>query len=147
MHYSGGCQTQGWEAIDVLRGLVYSPVMLAISAQELEKTCKRLNDGEIPGIKSVCVANSQSKVLLVELEKPIAKLVLKEAEKLGALPNPVGSESKYDLTPLFYRVSGTFLKTNPEYADTIVRINPNRAGSDVIISILKESMRRALEES
>ena len=36
-NYSGGMQTQGHEALDVLRGLVYAPVALAIEAEESEK--------------------------------------------------------------------------------------------------------------
>ena len=49
MHYSGGCQTQGWEALEVLRGFVYAPVMLAIASETAEEILKRLNDGEIKG--------------------------------------------------------------------------------------------------
>ena len=71
MHYSGGCQTQGHEALDVLRGLTYAPVMLAITAKEVEKTLSKLQNGEIPEIKDAFIANAQSKVLLVELSEPM----------------------------------------------------------------------------
>ena len=142
MHYSGGCQTQGHEALDVLRGLVYSSVSLAISAQTSEEVLKRLKNKEVKGIKDAFVANAQSKVLIVEFEKKIAKKVLSNAEKLGALPNPVGSESIYEITPLFYKVSGTFLKEDPGRIDTMIRINPNRAGADTVIRILKESIKK-----
>lgn len=143
MHYSGGCQTQGHEALDVLRGLVYSSVSLAISAQTSEEVLKRLKNKEVKGIKDAFVANAQSKVLIVEFEKKIAKKVLSNAEKLGALPNPVGSESIYEITPLFYKVSGTFLKEDPGRIDTMIRINPNRAGADTVIRILKESIKKS----
>lgn len=143
MHYSGGCQTQGHEALDVLRGLVYSSVSLAISAQTSEEVLKRLKNKEVKGIKNAFVANAQSKVLIVEFEKKIAKKVLSNAEKLGALPNPVGSESIYEITPLFYKVSGTFLKEDPGRIDTMIRINPNRAGADTVIRILKESIKKS----
>ena len=144
MHYSGGCQTQGWEAMEVLRGLIYAPVMLALQAQVSEEVLKRLNGGEIKGIKNAYIANAQSKVLLVEFEKPVAKEVLKNANKMGALPHPVGSESKYELAPLFYRVSGTFLKMDPTYGDRMIRINPNRAGADTVIRVLKESLKKTV---
>ncbi len=140
MHYSGGCQTQGWEALEVLRGFVYAPVMLAIASETAEEILKRLNDGEIKGIKKACLANAQSKVLIVEFEKPIAKQVLIEAEKLGALPFPVGAESKYEFAPLFYRVSGTFLKTDPTLIDKMIRVNPNRAGAETVIAVLRKSI-------
>ena len=140
MHYSGGCQVQGHEALDVLRGLVTAPVANAIQAVQSEKTVDTLKNQKIHGIKDAFIANSQSKVIMVEFEKPIAQKVLKEAEKLGALPNPVGSESKYEIAPLFYRVSGTVLKTNADYLDTMIRINPNRAGSQTVIDILTKSI-------
>lgn len=140
MHYSGGCQTQGYEALEVLRGMTYAPVMLAITAQQAEEVLRRIHAGEIKEIKNAYIANSQSKVLLVEFEKPIAKKVLENAEKLGALPHPVGSESKYEIEPLFYRVSGTFLKSDPSLIDHMIRINPNRAGADMVMEILKRSI-------
>ena len=52
----------------------------------------------------------------------------------------MGSESKYEIQPLFYRVSGTFLKADPTLADHMIRVNPNRAGADTVIRILRESM-------
>ena len=142
-HYSGGSQTQGWEALEVLRGLVYAPVTLAIQAMTNDECVRRLNDEhEIEEIKSAFLANAQSKVLLVEFKKPIAKKVLAEAEKMGGLKNPVGAESKYEIPPLFYRVSGTFRATDPTIDDRMIRINPNRAGADTIIRILKESIKK-----
>ncbi len=143
MHYSGGCQTQGHEALDVLRGLVYAPVSLAIQAKAGEEICERLKNKEVKGIRDVTIANAQSKVLIIELEKANARQVLKEAEKLGALPNPVGAESKYEMSPMFYKVSGTFLARDPSLIDKMIRINPNRAGADTVMRILKESMERA----
>ncbi len=146
MHYSGGCQVQGWEALEVLRGLINAPVMLAISAQTGEEILKRIHEQGIKGVKHAYLANAQSKVLLIEFERPIAKKVLIEAEKLGALPNPVGAESKYEFAPLFYRVSGTFLKSDPSFADTMIRINPNRCGADTVLEVLEKSIIKALEE-
>ncbi len=143
MHYSGGCQTQGHEAMDVLRGLVYAPVLLAVQAKTGEEVVERLKGGEVEGIKDVFIANAQSKVILVELERPIAKEVLKHAEELGALPNPVGAESKYEMAPMFYRVSGTFRAKDPTLDERMIRINPNRAGADTVIRILRESIAKA----
>ena len=144
MHYSGGCQTQGFEALEVLRGLTYAPVLLAISNITATNVYNRLKAGEIKDIKDAYIANAQSKVLLVEFERPIAKKVLAAAEKRGALPNPVGAESKYEIAPLFYRVSGTFLKADPSYGDHMIRINPNRCGEEKIMEILKESIKEVM---
>lgn len=140
MHYSGGCQSQGHEALDVLRGLVYAPVSLAIQARIGEEVLERLKNGEVKGVKDATLVNAQSKVLIIELEKPNAREVLKQAEKLGALPNPVGAESKYEMSPLFYKVSGTFLAKDPTLIDKMIRVNPNRAGADTVIEVLRKSI-------
>lgn len=141
-NYSGGMQTQGHEALDVLHGLIYAPVALAIQAQVNEECVNRLKSGELSRVRDAYVANAQSKVLLVEFHEPIAEGVLEEAEKLGAAPNPVGAESKYEMIPMFYRVSGTFRKVDPTLEQRMIRINPMRAGADTIIRILKESIER-----
>ena len=141
-NYSGGLQVQGFEAIAVLQGLIYAPVALAISAKVTEDVCKRLNAGEIKGVKKAYIANAQSKVLLVELEESNAVDVLFEAEKLGAAPNPVGAESKYEFVPMFYRVSGTFRAANPMAEKNTIRINPMRAGSETVLRILAQSIQQ-----
>ncbi len=144
LNYSGGSQTQGHEALEVLRGMTYAPVSLAIQAQVNDRLVQRLLDGEIPGIRDAFLANAQSKVLLVEFDRPIAEQVLIEAEKLGAAPNPIGAESRYELVPMFYRVSGTFRATDPTITKRMIRINPMRSGDDTVIRILRESMERVI---
>lgn len=139
-NYSGGGQVQGHEAIDVLRGMIYVPVSQAISAVVCEEIKDRINNGEIPLIKEAVVVNAQSKVVVLCLDKPIAKLVIKRACKYGALPNPVGAESKYEFCPLIYRVSGTFRESNPDAEDYMIRINPNRSGAETVLNILKKAI-------
>lgn len=142
LNYSGGSKVQGWQAMEVLRSLVYTPVALAIQAEENEKIVSQLKNSLIPEIKDVFIANSQSKVLIVEFHQDIADQVLKEAEKLGAAPHPIGSESKYEVIPMFYRVSGTYRKYDPTFEKRMIRINVMRAGSETVIRILKESLKR-----
>lgn len=143
-NYSGGGQVQGYEALEALRGLVYAPVALAIQAEVNEEVVKRLNSGELKGVKRAFLANAQSKVVLVEFEEPIAKAVLIEAEKLGAAPNPVGAESKYEIAPMFYKVSGTFKEADYTLEDRMIRINPMRCGGDTVIRILRESIAKVV---
>lgn len=145
LNYSGGSQVQGYEAMDALRSLVYAPVMLAIQKEVGDEVVKRINQGEIKGVKSAFVANAQSRVILVEFEKPIAKKVLENANKLGAAPYPIGSESRYEITSMFYRVSGTFLIGNPKLEDYMIRINPMRAGAETIMRVLKEAIEAELK--
>lgn len=140
-NYSGGGQVQGHEALDVLRGLIYAPVSLAIQGEVNDKLNLIFNSGEIEFIKNAYLVNAQSKVIVVELKEDIAEEILIEAEKLGALPNPVGAESKYEFSPLFYRVSGTFRATDSTLEKRMIRINPNRAGVETIVRILKESYK------
>lgn len=139
-NYSGGSQVQGTESMEVLRGMIYAPVSLAIQAEVSEEVCSRLKTGEIPEIKDVFIANAQSKVLLVEFKDEIADAVLDEAVKLGAAAFPVGSESKYEFVPMFYRISGTFRKMDATLEKRMIRINPMRAGSDTIIRILRKAI-------
>ena len=141
-HYSGGSPTQGHEALEVLRGMAYAPVALAVQAAVNDRLVTRLKSGELEGIKDAFLANAQSKVLLVEFEEPIAEEVLKEAEKLGAAPNPVGAESRYEIVPMFYRVSGTFRAADPTITKRMIQINPMRSGDDTVIRILREAMER-----
>ncbi len=142
LNYSGGTKVQGPQAMEVLRGLIYAPVALAIQAEVNEELLTRLNNNEVPEVKQAFLANAQSKVLLVEFKDNIAKEVLKHTEALGGLPNPVGAESKYEALPLFYRVSGTFIKADPALEERMIRINPNRSGSETVIRILKESIKK-----
>ncbi len=141
-HYSGGMQTQGHEALDVLSGLVYAPVALAVEAQVVDECLERIHNGEIPQVKDAYLANAQSRILLVEFHEDIAADVLREAEKIGAAPYPVGSESRYEMVPLFYRISGTFRKEDPTLERRMIRVNPMRAGADTVIELIKNSVER-----
>lgn len=145
-NYSGGSQVQGHEAMEALRALVYAPIMLAIQKEVGDEVVERINSGEIAEVKSAFIANAQSRVILVEFERPIAKGVLKHASKLGAAPYPIGAESKYEISSMFYRVSGTFLMANPKLEDYMIRINPMRTGADTIMRILKEAIDAELNE-
>jgi hypothetical protein len=137
-NYSGGSQVQGVEAMQALRALTLVPVALALQAEVCEEVVRRLNSGEVPGVVRAYIANAQSRVVLVELEAPCAKQVLKESLEYGAAGHPVGAESRYEIAPLFYRISGTFRVENPFLADRMIRINPMRAGADLILAILSQ---------
>jgi len=140
-NYSGGTQVQGTEAMEALRALVYAPVALAIQAEVVAEVTGRLNAGEVTGVRQAHIANAQSRVALVELEKPMAQQVLEHSATYGAATYPVGAESRYEVAPLFYRVSGTFLADAPELARHVIRINPMRAGADLILAILHNSLQ------
>ena len=140
-NYSGGTQVQGTEALDGLRALVYAPVALAIQGEVVAEVSHRLNQGEVEGVRQASIANAQSRVILVELETDQARCVLEKSVQYGAAGHPVGAESRYEVVPLFYRISGTFREENPQLADKMIRINPMRAGADLIIEILKKSLK------
>ena len=144
-NYSGGSKVQGWQAMEVLRNLVYTPVALAIQAEENEKIIVQLRKERLPEIKDVFIANSQSKCNHRGIFHDIAEDVLKEAEALGAAPHPIGSESKYEVIPMFYRVSGTYRQYDPTFEKRMIRINVMRSGSETVIRILKESIKRVMQ--
>ena len=56
-NYSGGGKVQGWQAMEILRSLVYTPVALAIQAEENDKLVTTLKNSNIPEIKDVFLAN------------------------------------------------------------------------------------------
>lgn len=147
MNYSGGSQVQGFEAIECLKGLIYAPVLLAIQSNVVDESTSLINQIDSNVIDHAFVANAQSKVIIVTLKKPLAKEILKECEKLGAAANPVGAESKYEIVPMFYKVSGTFLKNDPSAIDYMIRINPMRAGSETVIRILEEGINNVLTKN
>ena len=107
-----------------------------MSAAECEKANEEVR--KLDFVKDSMIVNAQSKVMVVELKEPLARKMLTEAEKLGGLPNPVGAESKYEIAPMFYKVSGTFLKEDPKRIDTMLRINVNRAGHETVVRILSD---------
>ena len=140
-NYSGGGQVQGHEAMEALRGMIYAPVALALQAEVIEELSTRLAAGEVAGVKAAFIANAQSKVLLIELEYPVARELLERCERLGAAPWPVGAESKYEFAPMFYRVSGTFLAADPGLGERMIRVNPMRAGADTVLRIFKTALQ------
>lgn len=144
--YSGGSQVQGPEAMEVLRGFVYAPVSFAIQAEVTDEILRRLNAGEVHGVRKAFIANAQSRVILVEFEENIADKLLETAEKYGVAPYPVGSESKYEFAPMFYRVSGTFREACVGMEKNTIRINPMRSGADTVLRILTESLSTVLKD-
>jgi hypothetical protein len=142
-NYSGGGQVQGPEAMAVLRGMVYAPVAMALQAAVVDEVVARLNRGELPGVKRAIVANAQSRVALVELTEPVAAQLLEVAPRFGAAPYPIGAESRYEIVPMFYRVSGTMLQADPTLAERMIRINPLRAGAETVLSILGRALAAA----
>ncbi|QPP06342.1 aminotransferase class V-fold PLP-dependent enzyme [Streptomyces bathyalis] len=141
-NYSGGGQVQGHQALDALRALTHVPVMWALQSRTGTEIAERLEAGEVPGVAEVRIANVQDRALVVRLDRPLARELPAYAARYGAAPYPVGANSRYEVAPLFYRMSSSSLDDEPRLADWTVRINPMRAGADLVLDIL----RRALED-
>lgn len=137
-NYSGGGQVQGFEAHELLRSLVFAPVMLATQNEQVEELRERIASGEVPHVKEVYITNSQSKNVILELERPIAQEVIQTASDFGAATYPVGAESRFELIPMIYRVSGSFLESQPELKEYGLRINPMKSSASTVIRILNE---------
>lgn len=140
-NYSGGGQVQGYEAMDLLRMMTFAPVSLAIQNVQVEEVCKLLNEGAIEGIESAYMANAQSKNVIVELKDPITQEVIKQSNSLGAATHPVGAESKYEIAPMIYRVSGSFIQAQPHLKDYGLRINPMKSGASTVLNILDRAIK------
>ncbi|MEV4975697.1 aminotransferase class V-fold PLP-dependent enzyme [Streptomyces scopuliridis] len=139
-NYSGGGQVQGHQALDALRALTHVPVLWALQSRVGAEIAERLTAGEVPGVAEVRIANAQDRCLLVRLDRPVARELPAVAARHGAAPYPVGSNSRYEIAPLVYRMSGSSLDDAPGLADWTVRINPMRAGADLVIEILRRSL-------
>ncbi len=139
--YSGGSQIRGRAGVGSITWAgVRAGNACGAGGGVSERLMALLNGGAVPEVKNAVIANAQSKVLIVEFHQPIAAVVLEEAQKRGALPYPVGAESKYEIPPLFYRLSGTFRRANPQSEYCTIRINPNRSGEETVLRILRESI-------
>lgn len=145
-NYSGGGQVQGYEAMELLRMMTFAPVSLAIQNQQVEAVCRQLNEGSIKGIKQAYMTNSQSKNVIVELQAPIAQDVIKLSNSIGATTHPVGAESKYEIIPMIYRVSGSFLEAQPSLKAYGLRINPMKAGASTVLNILDQAIHSVTNE-
>ncbi|MFE2942802.1 aminotransferase class V-fold PLP-dependent enzyme [Streptomyces sp. NPDC059255] len=139
-NYSGGGQVQGSQALEALRALTHVPVMWALQSLVSAEVAARLGAGEVPGVAEVRIANAQDRCLLVRLDRPVARQLPAVAARYGAAPYPVGSDSRYEIAPLVHRMSASSLDDAPELADWTVRINPMRAGADLVIEILRRSL-------
>lgn len=144
-NYSGGGQVQGFEAMELLRMMTLTPVLFAVQSKQVEEICRQLNEGAIEEVDCAYVVNAQSKNVIVELKEPIAPEVIKQSNRFGAATHPVGAESKYEILPLFYRVSGSFIEAEPRLKDYGIRINPMKSGAATVLRILKEAIHAAKE--
>jgi cystathionine beta-lyase/cystathionine gamma-synthase len=143
-HYSGGMKIQGPVAVATLKGLVYAPVALAIQAQTTAEVVRALNDGAVPGVARAYVANHQERGALVEFDDPIASRVAAEAWRFGAAPYPVGSQSRFEVSALVYRLSRAMCEADPALAERMLRVNPFRAGPETVLRMLYEAVAAAI---
>lgn len=142
-NYSGGGQVQGHQALDALRSLIMAPILWAVQAQEVDEVAARLREGAVDGVADARVVNAQDRMILVVLEEPIARQVVEHSGRFGGQNFPVGANSRYEVAPFVYRLSGSNLESRPELADYALRVNPVRAGADLVLSILSRSIQAA----
>ncbi|MBM9461868.1 aminotransferase class V-fold PLP-dependent enzyme [Aeromicrobium sp. YIM 150415] len=141
-NYSGGGQVQGHQALAALQALVMVPLNWAAQAQASVELAASLSEGGVPGIVDARLANVQDLCVIALLDEPVAEHVPQWAAEHGAARFPVGSNSRYEITPLVYRLSSSTLEAQPELREWAVRVNPMRAGAGLTADIL----RRALAE-
>lgn len=144
-NYSGGGQVQGHQALDAVRALVMVPLNWAAQSAASVEVAARLRAGEVPGIADAVLANAQDLCVIALLDQPVADRVRAAAATLGAAPYPVGSNSRYEIAPLVYRMSSSSLAANPELAGWTLRINPMRAGAELVLDLLRRAIATAGE--
>ncbi|GAB3440832.1 aminotransferase class I/II-fold pyridoxal phosphate-dependent enzyme [Streptomonospora sediminis] len=139
-NYSGGGQVQGHQALAALQALVMVPLNWAAQSRASLALAERLAGGAVPGIVDARPANVQDLCVVALLDRPLATALPGWAARHGAAPFPVGSNSRYEITPLVYRLSSSTLADRPGLRDWAVRINPMRAGADLTESILRAAL-------
>jgi hypothetical protein len=137
---SGGSRVHGPVAVATLKGLVHAPVALAIQALSVERLVAALNRGAVAGIARAHIGNHQERSALVELEEPVAARVVETAWRFGALPYPVGAQSRHEVGALVYRLSRAMAADAPALAARTVRVIPYRSGPETAERILRETM-------
>jgi hypothetical protein len=95
----------------------------------------------VPGIVDAAVANVQDLCVIALLDAPVADEVRARAAEHGAAPYPVGSNSRYEMAPMVYRLSSSTLEAQPELRAWTLRINPMRAGADLVVDILRRALQ------
>lgn len=144
--YSGGSRVQGFQAQEALMGLAMSFVANAITQDTAEAIVSQLRTYPSPAVAEACVANLQSPIVLIRFHEPIGQQVVAQAAVYGAAPFPVGAMSRYELIPMFYRVSGAMTETlGAEVARHWIRINPMRAGTETVLAILDKALKEVLD--
>lgn len=139
-NYSGGGQVQGHQAMAALHALVNAPLNWARQSQQVFRLAEMLQGGAVPGIADAVAANVQDLCVVALLDSPRADEVRVNAAKNGAASYPVGSNSRYEVAPMVYRLSSSTLDARPELRPWTLRINPMRAGADLVASILRRSI-------
>ena len=106
-------RSRAHQALDALRALTHVPVMWAVQSRVAAEVAGRLTAGEVPGVAEAALANAQDRCVLVRLDRPLARELPAAAARHGAAPYPVGANSRYEIAPLFYRLSGSALADAP----------------------------------
>lgn len=139
--YSGGTRVQGFQAQEALIGLTQVFVANAGTQEVAAEIVARVQAQESSQIDMAYVANMQSPVILLRFHEPVAALVIEQAARHGAAPFPVGAMSRYEIIPMFYRVSGSLLAAlGADEARHWIRINPMRAGTETVFAILEKAL-------
>ena len=140
--YSGGTRVQGFQAQEALIGLSLSFVANAITQDTAEAIVSQLHTQTPPEVTEAYVANMQSPVVLIRFHEPIGPQLAAYAARYGAAPFPVGAMSRYELIPMFYRISGAMTASlGTEEAQHWIRINPMRAGVETVLHILEKALK------
>jgi hypothetical protein len=139
---SGGSAVQGPEAIAALEGLARAALVTAHQSAVSKEVASRLDQGEVQGVVRAIAGHCPETVILVELDNPIAEAVRQAAGELGAATWPVGMESSHEIVPAFLRPSKSLIAGRPGIERYVLRVNPMRGGSDLVLELLQKSIAR-----
>ncbi|QBD82586.1 aminotransferase class V-fold PLP-dependent enzyme [Ktedonosporobacter rubrisoli] len=139
--YSGGSRVQGFQAQEALIGLSMAFMANATTQETVDTIVTHIRKRAHPAIAEAHIANMQSPIILIRFHAPIGSQITTLAARYGAAPFPVGAMSRYELIPMFYRVSGTMTaELGAAAAQHWIRINPMRAGAETVLRILEKAL-------
>lgn len=140
-NYSGGGQVQGHQALWALQAVIEGCLNWAKGSEQTFEVVRQIKEGRVPAIRDAEAGNLQDLCALILLDSPRAAEVRERASELGAATYPVGSNSRYEIVPMIYRMSGSSLREHSELSDWTLRVNPMRASAETVLRLLEEATR------
>jgi hypothetical protein len=138
---SQGSQVRGEDARDALEAMVYAPVALAIQHDVVDQTTSRINDlvagAGLPDVFAAVACQPIVPSVVLVLNRPVASTALERLRAEAGAYAWVTEESRFSARPVFSTMPASFLGSQPEIGNYLIRINPIRSGPETLVRIIR----------